>query len=114
MTLISNLLGSKLPKLSLLSLSRKYCQNNPTPVLTLFTKDNCQLCDEALEKLEPFIHQVKLEIIDIEEEGREEEYDKFRYEIPVFFFNKKFLCKNFIDLDKFHAAVKLSQENDKS
>ena len=113
MTLLSNLIKSRLlPKLSLLSaVSRQYCQNKTAPVLTLFTKDNCQLCDEALEKLEPFIHQVKLEIVDIEEEGREAEYDKFRYEIPVFFFNKKFLCKNFIDLEKFHEAVRLHQEN---
>ena len=48
---------------------------------------------------------MKLELIDIEEDGREADYDKFRYEIPVFFFNKKFLCKNRIDLEKFHEAI---------
>ena len=80
---------------------RYYCQ----PVLTLFTKEDCQLCDEALHELSPYLQHVKLEIIDIEEDGREADYDKFRYEIPVFFFNKKFLCKNRIDLAKYHAAV---------
>jgi len=89
---------------------RNYCQGSRAPflpVLTLFTKEECQLCDEAMEKLSPFLHQVQLETIDIEDEGREAEFDKFRYEIPVFFFNKKFLCKNHIDLDKFHEAVRL-------
>ena len=81
------------------------------PVLTLFTKENCQLCDEALDKLSPFLSSVKLETIDIEDEGREKEYDKYRYEIPVFYFNKKFLCKNYIDLDKFHEAMKAYRES---
>ena len=46
-----------------------------------------------------------METIDIEEEGNEEWFNKFRYEIPVFFFNKKFLCKNRIDLDAFNSAL---------
>ena len=87
------------------SLNRSYSQSKTLPVLTLFTKDDCQLCDEALEKLSPHLESVSLEVIDIEEEGREAEYDKFRYEIPVFFLDKKFLCKNYIDLNKFHSAM---------
>ena len=46
-----------------------------------------------------------LETIDIEEDGNEEWFNKFRYEIPVFFLDKKFLCKNRIDLDSFHSAL---------
>ena len=88
------------------SLHRSYSKSKTLPVLTLFTKEDCQLCDEALEKLSPHLESVSLEVIDIEEEGRETEYDKFRYEIPVFFLDKKFLCKNYIDLDKFHSAMK--------
>ena len=87
------------------SLNKSYSQAKTLPVLTLFTKEDCQLCDEALEKLSPHLDSVSLEVIDIEEEGREAEYDKFRYEIPVFFLEKKFLCKNYIDLDKFHSAM---------
>ena len=91
-----------LPRLTLNTL---HARNYSKPVLTLFTKEDCQLCDEALDKLSPYLEHVELEVIDIEDDGREADYDKFRYEIPVFFFNKKFLCKNWIDLDKFHAAV---------
>ena len=49
--------------------------------------------------------QVTLETIDIEEDGNEEWFNKFRYEIPVFFFNKKFLCKNRIDMNSFQSAL---------
>ena len=91
---------------ALKTLQRCYSQSKTLPVLTLFTKEDCQLCDEALEKLSQHLENVSLEVIDIEEEGREAEYDKFRYEIPVFFLDKKFLCKNSIDLKKFHSAMK--------
>ena len=84
------------------------------PILTLFTKFDCQLCDVALEELDPHLNkvqkdinmicftafcQVRLEEVDIEEEGNEEFYEKYRYEIPVFFLNKKFLCKNKINIE---------------
>ena len=46
-----------------------------------------------------------METIDIEEEGNEEWFNKFRYEIPVFFLDKKFLCKNRIDLVAFNSAL---------
>ena len=93
--------------------SARLCQASPQlPVLTLFTKEECQLCEEALEELEPYLHKVVLKQVDIEEEGREEEYNKFRYEIPVFFLNNKFLCKNRIDLTKFHNAMETINSSD--
>ena len=52
----------------------------------------------------PLCLQVSLETVDIEEDGNEEWFNKFRYEIPVFFLDKKFLCKNRIDLAAFHSA----------
>jgi glutaredoxin len=90
----------------LISSHVRFCQSSSQlPILTLFTKEDCQLCEEALEELSPFLHQVKLKEVDIEDDDSEEEYNKFRYEIPVFFLNNKFLCKNRIDLDKFHSAL---------
>ena len=32
------------------------------PLLTLFTKENCQLCDEALDQLGPYLANVRLEL----------------------------------------------------
>ena len=61
-----------------------------------------------------FVVQVTLETVDIEEDGNEEWFNKFRYEIPVFFLDKKFLCKNRIDLPSFHAALEEYRLNKKS
>uniref|UniRef100_A0AAR2KB89 Glutaredoxin-like protein n=1 Tax=Pygocentrus nattereri TaxID=42514 RepID=A0AAR2KB89_PYGNA len=36
---------------------RRCCSQRPLPVLTLFTKDPCPLCDEAKEVLEPYKHK---------------------------------------------------------
>jgi len=96
---------------------RSFCQQPPLskPVLTLFTKDYCPLCDDALEELgEVNLAKVTLETVDIEEDGNEDWFNKFRYEIPVFFLDKKFLCKNRIDLATFHSALEeyhLNQKN---
>lgn len=86
---------------------RRCSQMKNIPVLTLFTKENCQLCDEALEELKPYRHLVQLKEVDIEKEGNEVEYNKYRYEIPVFFLNNKFLCKNRMELDKLRVALKV-------
>jgi len=88
-------------------LNSRSCHNQKTlPKLTLFTKTYCPLCDEALEKLSPYMHLVDFNSVNIEEEGREKEFNKYRYEIPVFFLNNKFLCKNRIDLELFHRTIK--------
>jgi len=99
-------LGSRpRPSFTVKTFCKSLTNSTSLPTLTLFTKENCQLCDEALEQLEPFLHQVKLEEIDIEEDGKEDYFNKFRYEIPVFFLNNKFLCKNKIDLEKLQSAL---------
>ena len=82
----------------------------PLPVLTLFTKEECQLCDEALAQLAPELHRVRLKEVDITEEGNEEWFGKFRYEIPVFFLDNKFLCKNRIDLDEFRRRMEMLEK----
>ena len=38
--------------------------------------------------------------VDITEDGNETLYDRWKYEIPVFYFENKFLCKNRIDMVK--------------
>ncbi|KAL6472945.1 hypothetical protein MHYP_G00191330 [Metynnis hypsauchen] len=44
---------------------RSCCSQRPLPVLTLFTKDPCPLCDEAKEVLEPYKHRFVLQEVDI-------------------------------------------------
>jgi hypothetical protein len=75
------------------------------PTLTLFTKDPCPLCDVAKESLRPLESRFNLELVDITAEGNEKWFELYRYEIPVFYFEKDFLSKNRVDLKKLEAAL---------
>ncbi|XP_061172317.1 glutaredoxin-like protein C5orf63 homolog [Saccostrea echinata] len=96
--IISNLLLSKSPmyiKQSVTFSTRKL------PVLTLFTKEDCTLCDNALEVLKPYSHQFELEKVDITLPENKEWYKKYRYDIPVFHLNGQYLMKHRTDLQVF-------------
>ena len=84
------------------------------PILRLLTKDNCSLCEEAKQILSVpgrFDEQFVLQEVDILQEGNEELFDLYRYEIPVFFLGKKFISKNRINIDKLQQELeKLKSE----
>ncbi|KAF6724034.1 Mirror-image polydactyly gene 1 protein [Oryzias melastigma] len=63
----------------------------PLPVLTLFTKDPCPLCDEAKEVLEPFNHRFVLQQVDISLPENRLWWDRYRWDIPVFHLNGQFV-----------------------
>lgn len=75
------------------------------PVLTLYTKDPCPLCDKALETLKPFLEHVTLEKVYITDPGNESLWKKYRHDIPVFHFNGKYLMQHKADIDLFQAAL---------
>ena len=115
-TMFLNSFKSKLNLLKAVSNGGKHLRRLGTnetliPVLTLFTKEDCQLCDEALEILAPHLHKVQLKEVDITEPGNEEWFGKYRYEIPVFYLQNKFLCKNKIDIDTLFKELDILQQN---
>lgn len=75
------------------------------PVLTLYTKEDCSLCDKALEVLKPYNHQFELETVDISLPENKEWYKNYRYDIPVFHLNGQFLMKHRADLKVFHQRL---------
>ncbi|KAM6105878.1 glutaredoxin-like protein C5orf63 homolog [Pterocles gutturalis] len=83
------------------------------PVLTLFTKKPCPLCDEAKEILEPYKKRFILQEVDITLPENLAWYDKYKYDIPVFHLNGKFLMKHQVDIEKFEdQLMKLELQND--
>ena len=73
------------------------------PVLRMLTKKQCSLCDEAVEDLWtiPGIKErLELVPVNILQEGNEDMFDLYRYEIPVFFLGNKFVSKNKLDKEK--------------
>ncbi|RWS09782.1 Acetyl-CoA acetyltransferase-like protein, partial [Dinothrombium tinctorium] len=82
------------------------------PILTLFTKRNCPLCDEAKEKVLPYLKEVQLEEIDIEAPANKHYFGLYRYEIPVFHLNGKFLMKNRgIDTQILESKLKMLKDS---
>ncbi|XP_075267688.1 glutaredoxin-like protein C5orf63 homolog isoform X2 [Opisthocomus hoazin] len=95
-------------------LGRQLCSASTNkPVLTLFTKKPCPLCDEAKEVLEPYKRRFILQEVDITLPENSAWYDKYKYDIPVFHLNGKFLMKHQVDIQKFEDhLMKLELQSD--
>ncbi|KAJ8287273.1 hypothetical protein GJAV_G00049650 [Gymnothorax javanicus] len=83
---------------SLLFLRRTSSAQKQLPVLTLFTKDPCPLCDEAKEVLEAYKHKFVLQEVDITRPENSVWYDRYKYDIPVFHLNGQFLMMHRVSL----------------
>ena len=75
------------------------------------------LCEEAKDVLfsapGKYYERLILKEVDIRAEGNEDLFDLYRYEIPVFFLERKFVSKNFIDLEKLEKElVKIEVDKD--
>ncbi|KAH8298180.1 hypothetical protein KR018_010562 [Drosophila ironensis] len=63
------------------------------PVLTLYTRDPCPLCDELVQQLEEqFPGQYRLDKVYIDRKENVRFLRLFRHDIPVLFLNGQFLC----------------------
>lgn len=61
--------------------------------LTLYTKKNCSLCDEAKETIEElYPNRFTFEEVDITK--NKELFRKFKLDIPVFYYNGEFLMQH--------------------
>ncbi|XP_049324734.1 glutaredoxin-like protein C5orf63 homolog [Astyanax mexicanus] len=78
----------------------------PLPVLTLFTKDPCPLCDEAKEELEPYKHRFVLQEVDITLPENSVWYDRYKYDIPVFHLNGQFLMMHRVNMKVLEKRLK--------
>jgi glutaredoxin len=73
------------------------CQHHELIKLTLYTKEDCSLCEEAKEIIEEsYPNKFAFEEVDITKNNREL-FRKFKFEIPVFYYNGQLLMKNKVD-----------------
>ncbi|KAF6356654.1 hypothetical protein mRhiFer1_001906 [Rhinolophus ferrumequinum] len=81
------------------------------PVLTLFTKDPCPLCDEAKEVLEPYKNRFILQEVDITLPENSVWYERYKFDIPVFHLNGQFLMMHRVNISKLEKQLqKLEQQ----
>uniref|UniRef100_A0A8C0W311 Glutaredoxin-like protein n=1 Tax=Castor canadensis TaxID=51338 RepID=A0A8C0W311_CASCN len=75
------------------------------PVLTLFTKDPCPLCDEAKEVLEPYKNRFILQEVDITLPENSAWYERYKFDIPVFHLNGQFLMMHRVNTSKLEKQL---------
>lgn len=63
----------------------------------MYTKKPCQLCDELVEQLQPFMSRLHFEKVDITKPENREFFQRYRYDIPVLHINGEFLCMHRLD-----------------
>ena len=92
-------------------LSKRYGSRPTNDFFTLkmLTKEDCELCDEALAQIsnqvpKEILEKVTIKKVDITMDGNEDLYDRWRYDIPVFYLSRqpgkeKYLCKHRIDIN---------------
>lgn len=75
------------------------------PILTLYTKYPCPLCDELVEELAPFMDRLHLEKVDITKPENGQYFKQYRYDIPVLHINGEFLCMHRLDANLLDAKL---------
>lgn len=71
----------------------------------MYTKDSCELCEKAKAELAPFSQCFNFQEVDITKPENSKWSGLYRYEIPVFHFQGKFLMKHRVDVEKLKTAL---------
>lgn len=86
-----------------LPVSPNFISPQRKPILTLFTKDPCPLCDELKFELAPYLDQIHLEEVFLTPESYW--YKLYRYEIPVLFLGGRYICRNKFNVQLFERML---------
>ncbi|XP_070133183.1 uncharacterized protein [Drosophila bipectinata] len=87
-------------------------QDDGRPLLTLYTRDPCPLCDELVDSLEQnFAGQYRLEKVYIDRKENVRYLRLFRHDIPVLFFNGQFLCMHRLNKEAMRESLKGLRRN---
>ncbi|XP_043511485.1 acetyl-CoA acetyltransferase, mitochondrial isoform X1 [Frieseomelitta varia] len=82
------------------------------PILTLYTKHHCPLCDILKNELRlRFSGRYQLQEIDITALGNERYLKLYKYEIPVLFLERQFLCKHRLDSELLEQKLQEFSKN---
>lgn len=92
-----------------------YCRHNNSsselPIITLFTKDPCPLCDELVEELKPFEGRFRLKKVDITKKENLKFLRIYRMDIPVLHLNGQFLCMHRLNRSLLEQRLNEIEEN---
>jgi thiol-disulfide isomerase/thioredoxin len=85
-----------------------------TPTVKLFTKEGCTLCDKVKEVLvemrDEYPHS--LEQVDITDDGNEDWFSKYKYDIPVLHMGDRYWIKHRMDVAEAKMGLTEATEGD--
>jgi thiol-disulfide isomerase/thioredoxin len=89
-------------------------QDEGAPVVSLFTKEGCTLCDKVKDILisvrDDHDCQHSLEAVDITDTDKTEIYEKYKYDIPVLHVNGQYWTKHRITAEEAVQGIKEAKE----
>ncbi|KAG8598023.1 hypothetical protein GDO81_002468 [Engystomops pustulosus] len=91
---------------------RRYTAQKEKPVLTMFTKNPCPLCDDAKEVLTPYMDRFVFEKVDITLPENMAWYDRYKHDIPVFYLNGQFLMMHRVNIKKLERHLNKLEHED--
>jgi glutaredoxin len=74
--------------------------------ITIYTKKDCHLCDEAKSVLSKFAREYSFTVAEVDIEGDTALFEKYRYEIPVVLLDDRKIFKYRIDEKRFHRLLR--------
>ena len=75
------------------------------PVVQLYTKDECSLCDKAMIVLDSVAREIPFELIKIDITKDKELFEKFKEKIPVVYINGRISFKYYVEEEKFREKL---------
>eukprot|EP00049_Salpingoeca_infusionum_P018460 m.357338 g.357338 ORF g.357338 m.357338 type:complete len:112 (+) comp17798_c0_seq1:1047-1382(+) len=78
------------------------------PLVTLFTKNGCHLCDVVKAVMSKSTREFKLNQINIALPERAAWFERYKYDIPVLHLDGKFMTKHRLTLEQFDDFLDLA------
>ncbi len=79
---------------------------------TVYYRENCHLCEDMLEQLNPLIHQYNLQLSLVDVDSNQKLQKQYGLSVPVLCYNEGDkqveLCKYFLDVEVFTSFIQKS------
>ena len=91
-----------------------YSADNGAPIVTLFTKDGCTLCDKVKDVLVSLKTELphSLSAVDITDAEHEMWFSKYKYDIPILHIDGQYWTKHRLDEDEARDGLQLAIQGD--
>ena len=73
--------------------------------VTLYTREGCQLCDEAKEQMAPLLREYGAALREVNVDSDPVLHERYTNDVPVIFLGSRKVAKHRLDLDQFRRQL---------